>query len=109
MRPDRVNSEFTAGEVVELLGVPRERICVAYPGVGAPFRPDGPSRDLGGPYVFTVATPSGARTSRRARTGAGFFLVTYREDDHHEAGISEDFVQHNHSRSTQGIVRGMHF
>ena len=51
-----VNSEFTAGEVVELLGVPRERICVAYPGIGPWFRPEGPSRDLGGPYVLTVAT-----------------------------------------------------
>jgi glycosyltransferase involved in cell wall biosynthesis len=51
-----VNSEFTAGEVVELLGFPRERICVAYPGLGPLFGPDGPSRDLGGPYVLTVAT-----------------------------------------------------
>jgi glycosyltransferase involved in cell wall biosynthesis len=51
-----VNSEFTAGEVVELLGFPRERICVAYPGLGPSFRPDGPARDLGGRYVLTVAT-----------------------------------------------------
>jgi glycosyltransferase involved in cell wall biosynthesis len=51
-----VNSEFTAGEVVELLGFPRERVCVAYPGIGPSFRPDGPSRDLGAPYVLTVAT-----------------------------------------------------
>jgi glycosyltransferase involved in cell wall biosynthesis len=56
-----VNSEFTAGEVVELLGFPRERICVAYPGIGPWFRPDGPSRDLGGPYVLTVATLERAR------------------------------------------------
>jgi glycosyltransferase involved in cell wall biosynthesis len=51
-----VNSEFTAGEVVELLGVPRDRICVAYPALGPSFRPDGPKRDLGAPYVLTVAT-----------------------------------------------------
>jgi glycosyltransferase involved in cell wall biosynthesis len=51
-----VNSEFTAGEVVELLGFPRERICVAHPALGPAFRPDGPARDLGGPYVLTVAT-----------------------------------------------------
>jgi glycosyltransferase involved in cell wall biosynthesis len=52
-----VNSEFTAGEVVELLGFPRERICVAHPGVSPLFGPDGPSRDLGAaPYVLTVAT-----------------------------------------------------
>jgi glycosyltransferase involved in cell wall biosynthesis len=51
-----VNSEFTAGEVVELLRFPRERICVAYPGLSPSFQPDGPSRDLGGQYVLTVAT-----------------------------------------------------
>jgi glycosyltransferase involved in cell wall biosynthesis len=51
-----VNSEFTAGEVVKLLGFPRERICVAYPGLRPGFRPDGPTPDLGGPYVLTVAT-----------------------------------------------------
>jgi glycosyltransferase involved in cell wall biosynthesis len=51
-----VNSEFTADEVVELLGFPRERICVAPPGIAASYRPDGPACDLGGPYVLTVAT-----------------------------------------------------
>jgi glycosyltransferase involved in cell wall biosynthesis len=51
-----VNSEFTAGEVVELLDFPRERICVAYPEIGPAFRPEGPTRDLGTPYVLTVAT-----------------------------------------------------
>jgi glycosyltransferase involved in cell wall biosynthesis len=51
-----VNSEFTAGEVVELLGFPRERICIAHPAVNPIFRPDGPERDLGGPYLLTVAT-----------------------------------------------------
>jgi glycosyltransferase involved in cell wall biosynthesis len=51
-----VNSEFTADEVVELLGFPRERICVAYPGLDPAFAPDGPSHDLGRPYVLTVAT-----------------------------------------------------
>ena len=51
-----VNSEFTAGDVVELLGFPRERICVAHPAVNPIFRSDGPERDLGGPYLLTVAT-----------------------------------------------------
>jgi glycosyltransferase involved in cell wall biosynthesis len=51
-----VNSEFTAGEVVELLNFPRERICVAHPGVSPLFGPEGPARDLGRPYVLTVAT-----------------------------------------------------
>jgi glycosyltransferase involved in cell wall biosynthesis len=51
-----VNSEFTANEVVDLLGFPRERICVSYPGLGPSFKPDGPKRALGAPYVLTVAT-----------------------------------------------------
>ena len=51
-----VNSEFTAGEVVELLNVPRERTCVAHPAVDPIFRPEGPARALDGPYLLTVAT-----------------------------------------------------
>jgi glycosyltransferase involved in cell wall biosynthesis len=51
-----VNSEFTAGEVVELLGIPRERIAVAYPAVAPSLGFDGPKHDLGAPYLLTVAT-----------------------------------------------------
>jgi glycosyltransferase involved in cell wall biosynthesis len=50
------NAEFTARDVVTRLGVERERIRVAYPGVDERFQPDGERRDLGGPYVFTTAT-----------------------------------------------------
>jgi glycosyltransferase involved in cell wall biosynthesis len=51
-----VNSRFTAGEVVELLGVPEERVVVAYPGIDPRFHAEGVSADLGGPYVLTVST-----------------------------------------------------
>jgi glycosyltransferase involved in cell wall biosynthesis len=51
-----VNSEFTKGEVVELLGVPAARVVVAYPGVDERFGPEGERADLGRPYVLTVAT-----------------------------------------------------
>ena len=51
-----VNSRFTAGEVVELLGVAEERVVVAYPGIDPGFRPDGERADLGGPYVLAVGT-----------------------------------------------------
>jgi glycosyltransferase involved in cell wall biosynthesis len=51
-----VNSAFTAGEVVELLQVPKERIVVAHPGIDPLFRPDGDRADLGGPYVLSVGT-----------------------------------------------------
>jgi dTDP-4-dehydrorhamnose 3,5-epimerase len=39
----------------------------------------------------------------------GFFHETYRRDAYAELGVDCDFVQDNHSRSTRGVVRGMHF
>jgi dTDP-4-dehydrorhamnose 3,5-epimerase len=41
----------------------------------------------------------------------GFFCETYRSEWHAELGLSprERFVQDNHSRSTRGVLRGMHF
>jgi dTDP-4-dehydrorhamnose 3,5-epimerase len=39
----------------------------------------------------------------------GFFIETYREDQLRTAGIQERFVQDNHSRSTSGVLRGLHF
>jgi glycosyltransferase involved in cell wall biosynthesis len=50
------NSSFTADDVVETLGFPRERVVVAYPGIHARFTRDGPARDFGNPYLFTAAT-----------------------------------------------------
>ncbi len=39
----------------------------------------------------------------------GFFLETYAENRYHEAGITERFVQANHSRSRRGVLRGLHY
>ena len=39
----------------------------------------------------------------------GFFMETYRRSTFLELGVTDDLVQDNHSRSRQGIVRGMHF
>ncbi len=39
----------------------------------------------------------------------GFFFESYRREVYAELGISQEFVQDNHSRSRHGIVRGMHF
>jgi dTDP-4-dehydrorhamnose 3,5-epimerase len=41
----------------------------------------------------------------------GFFVETYRRRWHAEVGIpaADEFIQDNHSRSTRGVVRGMHF
>lgn len=50
------NSEFTATDIEERLGVARDRIRVAYPGVDARFTPDGECRRFDAPYVLTTAT-----------------------------------------------------
>jgi dTDP-4-dehydrorhamnose 3,5-epimerase len=39
----------------------------------------------------------------------GFFVETYRRSVFAEHGITEDMVQDNHSRSREGVLRGMHF
>jgi len=39
----------------------------------------------------------------------GFFLETYRQNVLAEAGIHENFVQDNHSRSSRGVLRGLHY
>jgi len=51
-----VNSQFTAHDVTDTLGIEAERIHVAYPGLEAHFTADGERRALGRPYVLTVAT-----------------------------------------------------
>ena len=38
----------------------------------------------------------------------GFFMETYRKSDFARAGIGQDFVQENHSRSVAGTLRGLH-
>jgi dTDP-4-dehydrorhamnose 3,5-epimerase len=39
----------------------------------------------------------------------GFFLESYQAKRYAEAGIRDEFVQDNQSRSTRGVLRGMHF
>jgi dTDP-4-dehydrorhamnose 3,5-epimerase len=39
----------------------------------------------------------------------GFFLETYNEKTYAAAGIAERFVQDNQSRSTRGVLRGLHY
>jgi dTDP-4-dehydrorhamnose 3,5-epimerase len=45
------------------------------------------------------------------RDERGFFCETYRHNWHSELGIpaQKQFIQDNHSRSTRGVLRGMHF
>ncbi len=39
----------------------------------------------------------------------GYFMETYNQREMHEAGLTMHFVQDNQSRSTKGVLRGLHF
>ena len=39
----------------------------------------------------------------------GFFTESYRQEWNSQLGISDAFVQDNHSRSGRGVLRGLHF
>ncbi len=39
----------------------------------------------------------------------GFFLEVYKQKDFYAAGIKENFIQDNHSKSQFGVLRGLHY
>ena len=39
----------------------------------------------------------------------GFFMETYKKSEFAENGIGLDFIQDNHSKSTKGVLRGLHY
>lgn len=39
----------------------------------------------------------------------GYFLETYKKSEFQANGIDDDFVQDNHSFSSKGVLRGLHF
>lgn len=39
----------------------------------------------------------------------GFFMETFRADEFAAMGLPTNFVQDNHSRSSKGVLRGLHF
>lgn len=39
----------------------------------------------------------------------GFFVETYSREEWDRLGVDVEFVQHNHSRSSKGTLRGIHF
>jgi dTDP-4-dehydrorhamnose 3,5-epimerase len=43
------------------------------------------------------------------RDERGFFLESFQAERYRDSGISNAFVQDNHSRSRQGVLRGLHF
>ena len=43
------------------------------------------------------------------RDARGFFMESYNRRSFSELGIEAEFVQDNHSRSAQGVLRGLHY
>lgn len=43
------------------------------------------------------------------RDERGFFLETFQRERYLAAGISDEFVQENHSRSVRHVLRGLHY
>jgi dTDP-4-dehydrorhamnose 3,5-epimerase len=58
-----------------------------------------PSR-LNGPILLQVTAYGDER---------GFFLESYRRSTLAELGVEQELIQHNHSRSRRGVVRGIHY
>ncbi|HLI32781.1 MAG TPA: dTDP-4-dehydrorhamnose 3,5-epimerase [Solirubrobacteraceae bacterium] len=55
---------------------------------------------LQGPILLALSKHSDQR---------GFFCETYRRDQLAALGVAQEMVQHNHSRSREGVVRGLHY
>ena len=47
--------------------------------------------------------------ARRLPDGRGFFRETFKQSEFAANGIDARFVQDNHSHSTQGVLRGLHY
>lgn len=56
--------------------------------------------EIEGLYVITPQVHEDAR---------GYFVETYNQRDFAEAGLNMNFVQDNQSKSTKGVLRGLHF
>lgn len=60
-------------------------------------------KNVGGIEGLCVITPNVHYDPR------GFFMETYSQRDMEEVGLDLTFVQDNQSRSTKGVLRGLHF
>ena len=59
-----------------------------------------------------VATPIGGVTLIKPKVwgdARGYFVETWQQERYAAAGIDLPFVQDNHSKSRQGILRGLHY
>lgn len=46
---------------------------------------------------------------RRFRDARGYFEEVFRKEDLQHVGITDEFVQDNHSHSVQNVIRGLHY
>jgi len=63
------------------------------------------------PFVFKKTLIDGLVIVRPQifQDGRGFFMETYKKSDFINNGINVNFVQDNHSKSSKGVLRGLHF
>jgi len=63
------------------------------------------------PFSFTVTPLKGVVVIHPRKFGddRGFFMETYKKSDFIAHGITEEFCQDNHSLSSKGVLRGLHF
>lgn len=63
------------------------------------------------PFDFkALAIPEVLLITPRVQTDSrGFFMETYKRSDFAAAGVSDTFVQENHSSSLRSVLRGLHF
>ena len=63
------------------------------------------------PFDFKSTPLSGLQIiqPRVFKDERGFFMEMYKKSEFYSAGITEDFVQDNHSFSSKGVLRGIHF
>jgi len=63
------------------------------------------------PFTFEKTPLDGVVvvTPRMFPDGRGFFMETYKRSEFAKAGIDVEFIQDNHSSSSKGVVRGLHY
>lgn len=63
------------------------------------------------PFEFKDTPLKGVKIiqPRVFRDTRGFFIESYKKSDFVKAGIVEEFTQDNHSYSSKGVLRGIHF
>jgi dTDP-4-dehydrorhamnose 3,5-epimerase len=63
------------------------------------------------PFIFEETPLDGVILVRPKilKDSRGFFIEEYKKSDFSKAGIDVDFLQDNHSKSTKGVLRGLHF